>query len=55
MNLFELSFVLEIQLFNITFTGHIVWSVKSLVIHFCESYLHKFYNRLHHFMTLYEL
>jgi len=24
MNLFELSFVLEIQLFNITFTGHIV-------------------------------
>jgi transcriptional antiterminator len=55
MKVLVLSFVLEIQLFIITFTRYIFQSVKSLVIRFCESYLNQFYNRLHHIMTMYEL
>jgi len=55
MSLFVMAFVLEIQLFIITFTRYVSQSVKSLVIHFCESNLDKFYNRLHHIMTPYEL
>jgi len=55
INLFVMAFVLEIQLLIITFTRYVFKSVKSLVIHFCESNLSKFYNRLHHIMTLYKL